>query len=136
MNPNYGNLTLNTLIRIAAGFDVAFIGHLVPFSELGRWFINLSEATNIPSFEQENTIAETAGIPALLGIPAEMPSNAMQAIGTPGNENVMTLPSILLENRNQSRVSAEKKVASSASIAFGGHYADIRDYARESVGVC
>src|SRR5207249_9646728 len=26
LNPNYGNLTLNTIIKIAAGFDVAFIG--------------------------------------------------------------------------------------------------------------
>lgn len=54
-NPNYGNLTLNTIIRIAAGFDVAFIGQFVPFSELGRWFTNLSEAEigNVPSFEEE-----------------------------------------------------------------------------------
>ncbi len=42
-NPDYGNLTLNTLIRIAAGFDVAFVGKFVPFSELGRWFVDLSE---------------------------------------------------------------------------------------------
>ena len=42
-NPNYGNLTLNTLIRIAAGFDVAFVGKFVPFTELGKWYVNLSE---------------------------------------------------------------------------------------------
>ena len=55
-NPDYGNLTLNTLIRIAAGFDVAFIGKFVPFSELGRWFIDLSkESVNVKSFGQEDS---------------------------------------------------------------------------------
>ena len=54
-NPNYGNLTLNTIIRIAAGFDVAFVGRFVPFSELGRWFINLSEeSVRISTFSEEN----------------------------------------------------------------------------------
>src|SRR5262252_6248269 len=37
-NPNYGNLTLNTIVRIANGFDVAYIGVYVPFSEFTRWF--------------------------------------------------------------------------------------------------
>ncbi len=54
-NPDYGNLTLNTIIRIAAGFDVAFIGKFVPFSELGRWFVGLSEdAVRVNSFEAES----------------------------------------------------------------------------------
>ncbi|MGH7829462.1 MAG: helix-turn-helix domain-containing protein, partial [Candidatus Binatia bacterium] len=34
LSPNYGNLTLNTIIRIAAGFDVAFVGKFVPFTAL------------------------------------------------------------------------------------------------------
>ena len=29
---DYGNLTLNTIVRLAAGFDVAFVGEFVPFS--------------------------------------------------------------------------------------------------------
>jgi len=54
-NPNYGNLTLNTIIRIAAGFDVAFIGRFVPFSELGRWFTDLSEeSVRAKRFEEED----------------------------------------------------------------------------------
>ena len=53
-NPNYGNLTLNTIIRIAAGFDVAFTGKFVPFSELGRWFVDLSEdSVQVPSFDKD-----------------------------------------------------------------------------------
>jgi len=54
-NPNYGNLTINTIARVAAGFDVAFVGRFVPFSELVDWFEDLSEeeSANIESFEKE-----------------------------------------------------------------------------------
>jgi transcriptional regulator with XRE-family HTH domain len=59
VDPSYGNLTLNTIIRIAAGFDVAFIGRFVPFSELARWYSDLPEKTwDIPSFEQEEADSE------------------------------------------------------------------------------
>lgn len=55
LNPNYGNLTLNTIVRIAAGFDVAFIGTFVPFSELERWFESMSEeSVQVAAFEEEN----------------------------------------------------------------------------------
>lgn len=54
-DPDYGNLTLNTIIRIAAGFDVAFIGNFVPFSDLVDWFENLSEdSVRVETFEEEN----------------------------------------------------------------------------------
>jgi transcriptional regulator with XRE-family HTH domain len=54
-DPNYGNLTLNTIIRIAAGFDVAFVGKFVPFSELAKWFIDLSESSvAVKSFNEES----------------------------------------------------------------------------------
>jgi len=53
-DPDYGNLTLNTLLRIAAGFDVAFVGKFVPFSELGRWFLDQSETTvRVSSFGED-----------------------------------------------------------------------------------
>ena len=59
VDPSYGNLALNTIIRIAAGFDVAFIGQLVPFSEPARWYSQLPEETwSIPSFEREAAVAE------------------------------------------------------------------------------
>jgi transcriptional regulator with XRE-family HTH domain len=51
LDPDYGNLTLNTILKIAAGFDVAFIGKFVPFSELGRWFQGQSEeSVQVQSF--------------------------------------------------------------------------------------
>jgi transcriptional regulator with XRE-family HTH domain len=51
---DYGNLTVNTICRIASGFDVAFIGKFVPFSELDKWITNLSEDSGVvPSFGEE-----------------------------------------------------------------------------------
>jgi hypothetical protein len=54
---DYGNLTLNTVGRIAGGFDMAFIGRFVPFSDLARFSINLSEEqfTNIQTFKEEDS---------------------------------------------------------------------------------
>lgn len=54
-NADYGNLTINTISRISAGFDVAFVGQFVPFSALVDWFENLSEqvAGNVEPFETE-----------------------------------------------------------------------------------
>jgi hypothetical protein len=59
---DYGNLTFNTVGRIAAGLDMAFIGRFVPFSELVKFSLNLSEEefTTIPTFEEElNTVQPT-----------------------------------------------------------------------------
>lgn len=54
-NPNYGNLALNTIIKIAAGLDLAFIGEFVPFSRLCEWTLNWSDDKlgMVPSFENE-----------------------------------------------------------------------------------
>lgn len=57
LDPDYGNLTLNTILRIAAGFDVAFIGKFVPFSELAHWYANQSEeSVQVPSFDQDQFV--------------------------------------------------------------------------------
>jgi transcriptional regulator with XRE-family HTH domain len=58
-NPEYGNLTLNTIIRIAAGLDVAFVGKFVSFNDLAEWFSTLSEdSASVQTFEQENAELE------------------------------------------------------------------------------
>jgi transcriptional regulator with XRE-family HTH domain len=60
-DPDYGNLTINTICRISNGLDVAFIGKFVPFSDLDKWYVNLSEkSVQIPSFETENAAFEAA----------------------------------------------------------------------------
>jgi len=57
---DYGNLTFNTVGRIAAGLDMAFIGKFVPFSELAKFSQDLSEDefARLPTFEQEGTPRE------------------------------------------------------------------------------
>lgn len=52
---DYGNLTFNTVGRIAGGLDMAFVGKFVSFSDLVRYFDELSERrlASIPTFEEE-----------------------------------------------------------------------------------
>ncbi|HEV2424992.1 MAG TPA: hypothetical protein VGZ29_09215 [Terriglobia bacterium] len=52
---DYGNLTFNTVGRIAGGLDMAFIGRFVSFGDLARFSSDLSEKefTSIPTFEEE-----------------------------------------------------------------------------------
>jgi len=57
-DPDYGNLTINTVLRIANGFDVAFIGKFAPYGELEDWFGGLSEKIYVPSFDEENAIRQ------------------------------------------------------------------------------
>lgn len=42
-DPDYGNLTFNNVLRLASGLDVAFVGKFVPFSQLAREFVQMSE---------------------------------------------------------------------------------------------
>ncbi len=92
-NPEYGNLTLNTLIRIAAGFDVAFVGKFVPFSELAGWFTTLSEdSVRVKTFEEEN---QELGKPSNQESPAAANAssashyNSLAGILNPAPENFM-----------------------------------------------
>jgi transcriptional regulator with XRE-family HTH domain len=60
---DYGNLTVNTILNIAEGFDVAFVGRFVPFSELDTWYVNLSQETmRVRSFGEENAAVAVAEI--------------------------------------------------------------------------
>jgi transcriptional regulator with XRE-family HTH domain len=54
-DPDYGNLTVNTLVRIGAGFDCAYIGRFVPFSELIKWYTDLEDEKSLEvlSFDEE-----------------------------------------------------------------------------------
>jgi transcriptional regulator with XRE-family HTH domain len=60
-DPDYGNLTINTLVRIAAGFDCAFIGRFVPFSELAKWYTSVTDekTLEVPSFADDWRITDT-----------------------------------------------------------------------------
>ncbi len=95
LDPNYGNLTLNTIIRIAAGFDVAFIGKFVPFSELERWFFDLSEESGrVPSFteeqEQFRTVQTTANAMPHAGTAPVMMESANKVVSIEDFKKALT----------------------------------------------
>ncbi len=60
-NPDYGRYSLTTLKKLAAAFDVALLVKFIPFSELVRDMVNLSDTRLSPhSFaeEQANAVAQ------------------------------------------------------------------------------
>lgn len=59
---DYGNLTFNTVGRVAAGLDMAFIGRFVPFSELAKFAQNLSEDefAQVATFQEDRAPRETS----------------------------------------------------------------------------
>jgi transcriptional regulator with XRE-family HTH domain len=53
-DPNNSNVSIKTLRRIASALDVALMVKFVPFSDLVRWDINLSQDTlNVVSFGED-----------------------------------------------------------------------------------
>jgi len=49
-----GNLTVNTILRLANGFDSVFVGQFMPYSQFLRWYEELTDKLPpIPSFEEE-----------------------------------------------------------------------------------
>lgn len=54
INPNSQSISLNTVIKIAAAFDVAFVAKFIPFSKLHEMVTNLKEDDwKLPSFNEE-----------------------------------------------------------------------------------
>jgi transcriptional regulator with XRE-family HTH domain len=71
-DPTYGNLTINTIIKVASGLDVAYLGIFVPFSRLAEWVSNLSEASVlVDSFDEEDNARNARSVAhALLDAPS------------------------------------------------------------------
>lgn len=58
-NPNYGKLTLTSLKRLAAAFDVGLVVRFVPFSELVDWTASMSHQNmEVPSFDADKRLAD------------------------------------------------------------------------------
>jgi hypothetical protein len=65
-------MTLNNLLTIAAGFDIAFVARFVPFSELATWLSGLRSERDlfVPSFEEDSIPIEGAsGTEAVIRMP-------------------------------------------------------------------
>jgi transcriptional regulator with XRE-family HTH domain len=110
-DPDYGNLTLSTIGRIAAGYDLAAIVRFVPFSELVRFSENLSEREfrNLPAFEEENAsthVEEGSRGPAEQGrVFVNMSASASGAM----HSSVAMLPSVVQPGPVQTRVRRESR---------------------------
>lgn len=66
-NPDYGKFTLNTLLALAAAFDVALMVRFVPFSTLRFSLNNVSEsALAVASYGEEKQAASSQDAMALL----------------------------------------------------------------------
>jgi transcriptional regulator with XRE-family HTH domain len=56
-DPNYGRLTLSTLLKLASAFDVALNVDFVPYSEILNRSTRLSRQDfDVPSFQEENRV--------------------------------------------------------------------------------
>lgn len=57
-NPNYENIEIGTLKKLASAFDVALTVRFVPFSELATWVATLSPSKlSVPSFDSDESVA-------------------------------------------------------------------------------
>ncbi|MDA1313741.1 MAG: helix-turn-helix transcriptional regulator [Acidobacteria bacterium] len=110
VDPSYGNLTLSTIIRLAAGFDLAYVGRFVPFSELARWYADLpDESWKIPSFEEEDAEIATDAQPCAAVAPPVTPiiSATVRMDATYGSDATRLKKSVGRENDNFSVVMSE-----------------------------
>jgi transcriptional regulator with XRE-family HTH domain len=78
-NPNYGRLTLTTLLKLASAFDVALNVDFVPFSEILERSTHLSpESFDVPSYQEENQVAVAQPVAGGLESYAELLSPLQQ----------------------------------------------------------
>lgn len=90
--PGERRLTIETLLRLAAAFDVALQVRFVPFGELIDWSEGLDiDNFQVPTFEKEVADAEYA---ALLSIPRRPPQAAAAAAGASQAAVGTTLPQL------------------------------------------
>lgn len=93
-NPNYGNLTFNTGIRIASGFDLAFIPQIVTYSEFLIWAEEIGEGLkSLKSFEQEREEQESQ---------AQQTSQANPKLISPAAEIIPKKPPARAEEKAES----------------------------------
>jgi transcriptional regulator with XRE-family HTH domain len=85
-DPDYGNLTFNTALRVASGFDLAFVGKFVGYSELLKIIDEMSEdAWDLPGFVKECELEAAAAIPKKQAV-------AAGGVGSAAIANYMSTP--------------------------------------------
>jgi transcriptional regulator with XRE-family HTH domain len=71
-NPEYGDLSFNTVLRIARGLDVAFVGRFVSFGDFEEITRNYATAFEVTSFDEEDQELVKGQVPASPEEPAEV----------------------------------------------------------------
>jgi transcriptional regulator with XRE-family HTH domain len=51
---NNGNLAVNTILKIANGFDLVFIGKFVSYGEFVEWFDQATDEIKVPTFSEQD----------------------------------------------------------------------------------
>jgi transcriptional regulator with XRE-family HTH domain len=92
-DPNYENIEVSTLRRLASAFDVALTVRFVPFSELARWTTSVTNnQVSVASFADDAVGAPiTTGLPLPPYVTPQQPdaSTTNEApLGRLGNESV------------------------------------------------
>lgn len=87
-DPDYGNLTLTTIGRIAAGFDLAAIIRFAPFSQLIRYSDSSTEQefAELQTFEQEVPGSQTQNQGEMRFIMGRTP---VESLGTEPQKNTV-----------------------------------------------
>jgi transcriptional regulator with XRE-family HTH domain len=104
-DPNYGNLTLNNLLKIAAALDVGLLVKLVPFSRLVKEFEDLSpEVMSAPSFMDEVSVLEAWAATTHTMSTAELGSMNLSVVMTYGSAGhyQQDIPPLKLPARGES----------------------------------
>jgi transcriptional regulator with XRE-family HTH domain len=123
-DPDYGNLTINTILKIASGFDVAYVGRFVPFSDLAKWYANLSEpALSVSEFAQDRGFTESTS-------PAKKARSKTDAIAyTQGTLRIAQATPIVATGLGMASVTAAYKPSEPREI----DPKDVRDLIRSSL---
>jgi transcriptional regulator with XRE-family HTH domain len=97
-NPDYGQLSFETVLAVARGFDCAFVGRFVPFSQLRALVEDTSEETDdlVESFDEEDAaLRETSRSDGRLedaaAAPLPLPEQLRQKRQEPEAEDVLTI---------------------------------------------
>lgn len=112
-DPNYGRLTLSTLLKLASAFDVALNVDFVPFSEIFDRSTQLSpENFDVRSYGEENQAAELQGVAGGIELYAELLSPTQQVGAT------LTESSALAATKQVSPRPLAEKEHNRASVIF------------------
>jgi transcriptional regulator with XRE-family HTH domain len=76
--PGGSKFTLETVLRVAAALDIAFIGRFASFGKLAGWAENFSPDTFVvPSFQDDPGFQEQVTVPTHIQTTVQMANNAL-----------------------------------------------------------